>query len=221
MQPHILVADDDHEIRELLGKFLQEQGYIVSLAKDVPSCELILADFSVDLLIIDVMMPGESGIEYMKRNRTTIKCPVIMLTALGDVDDRISGLSHGANDYMAKPFEPQELLLRIKNLLSFTSSKQNNIISFGKWKYDMSKCILQHDGGLIVNLTSNEQTILKLLVAKNGQVIDRDEIINMFPGSNPRSIDTIVARLRHKIEVDSRNPIYLQTVRGQGYVLRV
>jgi len=221
MQHHILVVDDDDGIRELLGRFLQEEGYLVSLAEDVASCERIMKDLAFDLLIIDVMMPNESGLDFIKRSRLSLKCPVIMLTALGDVDDRINGLSSGANDYLAKPFEPKELLLRLKNLLNYVAPvKAKTDVTFGKLYYDQNLCLLSREDGSPVSLTTNEQTLLQIMIDKAGQIISREEIAALFPGSNLRSTDTLVARLRSKIEDDSKNPVFLQTIRGQGYVFR-
>lgn len=221
MQHHILVVDDDDGIRELLGHFLQKEGYLVSLAEDVASCEKIMTNFACDLLIIDVMMPDESGLDFIRRSRASLKCPVIMLTALGDVDDRISGLSSGANDYLAKPFEPQELLLRLRNLLNYTAPIEiKTTISFGKFQYDPNQCLLLGEDRIPISLTTNEHTLLQSMLAKIGKIIGREEIVTLFPGSNPRSIDTLVARLRSKIETDSRNPTFLQTIRGHGYVFR-
>lgn len=221
MPYHILVADDDDGIRELLGQFLQTNGYITSLVDSISSCEKIVKNLVFDLLIIDVMLPDGSGLEFVRQHRDHLACPIIMLTALGDVDDRITGLSSGANDYLAKPFDPQELLLRMRNLLNYTkSNKDNSIISFGKMRYDLTRRLLLDEYNIAINLTTNEQILLHNLIYKIGQVVSREEITTIFPGCNLRSIDTLVARVRAKIEYDSKNPMFLQTVRGYGYVFR-
>lgn len=222
MTIHVLIVDDDDGIRELLGSFLRANGYVVSLAENVASAEAVIGDLVCDVMIIDVMMPNESGIDFLKRGRDKIPCPVIMLTALGDVDDRIIGLSSGANDYLAKPFEPEELLLRLKNLLSY--SKKSGVIEevkFGKFRYNHRQSVLYDEAETPISLTTNEHILMKEMLGNIGKIITREDMVALFPGSNERSIDTIVARLRSKIEVDSRAPVFLQTIRGQGYVFRV
>lgn len=222
MTTHILIVDDDDGIRELLGSFLNSNGYVVSLAEDVAVAESVIDDIVCDVLIIDVMMPHESGIEFLKRSRDKIPCPVIMLTALGDVDDRIIGLSSGANDYLAKPFEPEELLLRIKNLLSYSKKSVSvDEVKFGGFRYNNRQSVLYDKNDVPVGLTTNEHVLMKEMLSNIGKIITREDMVALFPGSNERSVDTIVARLRSKIESDSRAPVFLQTIRGQGYVFRV
>lgn len=222
MTTHALIVDDDDGIRELLGSFLRANGYVVSLAENVASAEAVIADLVCDVVIIDIMMPNESGIDFLKRSRDKIPCPVIMLTALGDVDDRIIGLSSGANDYLAKPFEPAELLLRLRNLLNY--SKKSCVVEevkFGKFRYNNRQSVLYDEADVPISLTTNEHILMKEMLGNIGKIITREDMVALFPGSNERSIDTIVARLRSKIEVDSRAPVFLQTIRGQGYVFRV
>lgn len=220
MRQHILVVDDDDDIRELLGLFLVDKDYVVSTAADTKACEALLQDFIFDLLIIDVMMPHESGIEFLKRRRDSLAMPIIILTALGDVDDRVNGLAFGANDYLAKPFEPQELLLRIQNLLRYSRIPVKTVLQFGQFKYDIQNHLLFNAQDVPINLTTNEQILLYYMLQKPGRIISREEITALFPGSSFRAVDTMVARLRNKIEVDSKNPVFLQTMRSQGYVFR-
>lgn len=219
MLGHILVVDDDDRIRFLIAKFLKEHNYIVSTANDIKSCEEQLKEFIFDLIILDTIMPGESGIEFLKRKNGHFKTPIIMLTALGDVDDRINGLESGADDYLAKPFEPKELLLRIQKILKRNdASKLHKQCVFGEYRFDIQSSNLKKNDEYI-HLTTNESKILQILAQKPGEIISRDEILNCFLGVNIRTIDVIVARLRAKIEGTAKAPEYLQTIRNQGYVL--
>ncbi len=216
---HILVVDDDDRIRFLIAKFLKEYGYIVSAAKNIKECEEYLNEFVFDLIILDTMMPGESGIEFLKRSKDFLKTPIIMLTALGNVDDRINGLESGADDYLAKPFEPKELLLRIQKILRRSESKkQSKFCVFGEYIFDIESSNLKKNSHHI-HLTTNESKILRILAARPGEIVSRDEIIDCFLGVNVRTIDVIVARIRAKIEGATKTPQYLQTIRNQGYVL--
>jgi two-component system phosphate regulon response regulator OmpR len=216
-QPHILVVDDDEGIRKLIRKFLIEHGYVISLAANVKECKLLLEQFVFDLIIMDIMMPGESGINFVKNNQQTLAIPVLMLSALGDVDDRVNGLESGAADYLAKPFEPKELLLRINNLLKRSDKNDNYRFVFGAFELDLKSGNLSKRG-ISIHLTSTEKKLLLFLVANNGKKVSREDLINVSPEANLRSIDAQIARLRVKIEEDPKVPIYLQTIRGIGYV---
>ncbi|MBY0581023.1 MAG: response regulator transcription factor [Rickettsiales bacterium] len=218
MQYHILVIDDDDEIRQLLAKYLNKNGYIVSLASNTAIAEELFELFQFDLVILDVLMPKETGLEFLKRK--TLKQPVIMLTALGDVDDRINGLESGAEDYIAKPFEPKELLIRIEKLIlrfkkdSLTEKK----IKFGDFQFDLERKTLLHNN-IPIPLTTNQRDLLNIFTKNLGIIISREEIAKQLNDINIRTIDTQITRLRSKIEKDPKSPIFLQTVRNHGYVL--
>jgi two-component system phosphate regulon response regulator OmpR len=219
MLGHILVVDDDDRIRYLITKFLKENNYIVSSARNTLESEVYLKKFKFDIIILDVMMPGESGIDFLRRKANVLNAPVIMLTALGDVDDRISGLESGADDYLAKPFEPKELLLRIQKILKRNQDKKtDDAFIFGEFIFDIVRGNLKR-GNEIIRLTTNEVKLLQVLARKNGEIITREEIQNSFLGTNIRTIDVAIARLRAKIEGDTKTPEYLQTIRNQGYIL--
>jgi two-component system phosphate regulon response regulator OmpR len=218
---HILVVDDDNRIRKLLQQFLQEQGYAVSTASNTRECELLLGEFVFDVVILDIMMPGETGIKFMKRAKDKIKSPVIMLSALGDVDDRINGLESGAMDYLAKPFEPKELSLRIQKILKFNSQSSKPLkCYFGDFELDLVSGNLSKNGS-VVHLTTTEKQLLLRLAEHGGTIISRDKISELFPSINPRTMDAQVARLRTKIESNPKAPEFIQTIRGSGYVLWV
>jgi two-component system phosphate regulon response regulator OmpR len=218
MQYHILVIDDDDEIRQLLAKYLNKNGYIVSLASNTTIAEELFELFQFDLVILDVLMPKETGLEFLKRK--TLKQPVIMLTALGDVDDRINGLENGAEDYIAKPFEPKELLIRIEKLIlrfkkdSLTEKK----IKFGDFQFDLERKTLLHNN-VPIPLTTSQRDLLNIFAKNLGIIISREEIAKQLNDINIRTIDTQITRLRSKIEKDPKSPIFLQTVRNHGYVL--
>ena len=216
-QPHILVVDDDAGIRKLICKFLIENGYVVSLAANIKETKLLLEQFVFDLIIMDIMMPGESGIKFVQNNQASLNVPILMLSALGDVDDRVNGLESGAADYLAKPFEPKELLLRINNILKRSSKNDDAKLTFGAFELDLKSGNLTKRG-IAIHLTSTEKKLLLFLVANNGKKVSREELVNVSPDASLRSIDAQVARLRTKIEDDPKAPIYLQTIRGVGYV---
>ena len=221
--PHILVIDDDTRLRSLLQRYLQENGFAVSAAKDAENARLFLRQYQFSLLIVDVMMPGESGIEFLQKLRRDNDVPAIVLTAMGDTADRITGLEAGADDYLPKPFEPKELVLRINNILRRIpqQSEQNKqVLKMGAFLYDLDKKELSLANGEIVHITPVEQSILSMLGAKCGQIFTREKLAELLgAGQNSRSIDVQITRLRKKIEEDSKNPRYLQTVRGKGYML--
>lgn len=220
---HILVVDDDTRLRSLLTRFLRENGFFVSSAKGAPEARNMMKEYKFDLLIVDIMMPEESGLEFLAKLRQEDNVPVILLTAMGESGDRINGLECGADDYLAKPFEPKELVLRIKNILKRTPAESKQACSklnLGLCWYDLEKKELTGKQGQIIHITPVEQAMLSLLGQKSGQIFSRDRLAELLgAGQGPRSIDVQVTRLRKKIEKDSKNPRYLQTVRGKGYML--
>ena len=226
----ILVIDDDTRLRNLLGKFLEENGFETSLAKDSDEAKNFLKTEKYDLLIVDVMLPNQSGIEFTNNLRISLdNTPIIMLTARGEQDDRIKGLEAGADDYMPKPFEPKELLLRINNILKRTQNNifnkieekpsNENIISFGSFNFNTQQLRLKKDEEFI-HITEGEAKILKILAENQGNAIARNKLSEMLGGVDERSIDVSITRLRKKIENNPKQPHYLQTIRNFGYILR-
>ncbi len=220
---HILVVDDDTRLRSLLQRFLRENGFYVSTARDASSARERLKDYKFDLLIVDIMMPGETGLEFLSGLRHENQVPVIMLTAMGETADRITGLEAGADDYLPKPFEPKELVLRIRNILKRAPQEKKDTVgelNLGLCLYDMAKKELTNRQGQVIHITPVEQALLNVLGQKSGQVFSREKLAEILgAGQSPRSIDVQITRLRKKIEQDSKNPRYLQTVRGKGYML--
>ena len=220
---HILIVDDDTRLRSLLKRFLREQGFAVSDAQDADTAFEFLNQYKFDLLIVDIMMPKISGIEFLKELRLENNVPVIMLTAMGETADRIVGLESGADDYIAKPFEPLELVLRIKNILKRAPVEKNDNqapLNLGLCLYDVVKKELTTKQGAIIHITPVEQMLLNVLSQKVGQIFTREKLADILgSGQSPRSIDVQITRLRKKIEKDSKNPRYLQTIRGKGYML--
>ncbi len=220
---HILVVDDDTRLRSLLQRFLRENGFFVSVAKCASEARKFLRQYKFDLLIVDIMMPEETGLEFLSGVRQDSSIPVILLTAMGETADRIIGLESGADDYLPKPFEPKELVLRIRNILKRTPVEKNaeaGKLNLGLCFYDLQKKELQSKTGEVIHITPVEQALLNILGAKSGQVFTREKLAEMLgAGQSPRSIDVQITRLRKKIEQDSKNPRYLQTVRGKGYML--
>lgn len=220
---HILVVDDDTRLRSLLQRFLRESDFFVSVAKDADDARERLKDYQFDLLIVDIMMPHETGLEFLKKLRQESMVPVILLTAMGETADRIAGLEIGADDYLPKPFEPKELVLRIKNILKRTpkdSTAKKQVLDLGLCTYDLDKKELLTKQNQIVHITPVEQLLLSVLGEKSGQIFSREKLAEILgAGQSPRSIDVQITRLRKKIEQDSKNPRYLQTVRGKGYML--
>ena len=218
---HILVVDDDDRLRALLKKFLHEQGFMVTVAADADEARRKLAVFTFDLMILDVMMPGQSGLEFLESLRGEVSMPVLMLSAMGESDDRIRGLELGAEDYVSKPFEPKELVLRIRSLLKRTSTQKEKarIIAFGDYRFDLSTSQLRR-GAEVIYLTSSEMTLFKMLAENAGKPVSREELARQMPGAaNERTVDVQITRLRKKIEEIDGKPLYLQTIRGSGYVL--
>ena len=219
-QNHILVIDDDTRLRKLLQKYLSGNDFEVSEAANAEEALSLIQLFSFDLLVMDVMMPGKDGYTLTKQLRETgYDTPILMLTAMGDIDNRITGLENGADDYLTKPFEPKELLLRIHNILRRAQSKrQSESVSFGPYTYKTTTGILLKEEEP-VSLTTAEQELLRALAQKPNQILSREELADLLKTDNIRTIDVQITRLRKKIESDIKNPLYIQTVRGQGYSL--
>lgn len=220
-KPHILIVDDDDRLRSLLKKYLHEQGFMVTGAAEAMEASRKLERFIFDAMILDVMMPGQSGFDMLAEQRERLTMPVLMLSAMGESDDRIRGLEIGAEDYMAKPFEPKELVLRIRALLKRTQAQKarSQVVTFGEFRFDMASGQLRR-GPELVYLTSSELALLKLLAANTGKPVSREELGRCMPGvANERAVDVQVTRLRKKIEDSEGKPVYLQTIRGAGYVL--
>ena len=219
---HILVVDDDRRLRQLLSRYLVENGFRVTTASDAAQARARMRGLEFDLLVLDLMMPGENGLEFAHSLRGENTVPILMLTAMGETEDRIKGLEHGADDYLAKPFEPRELVLRILRILERTEPRSAVVhtISFGDCRFDLGRDELTRDGQL-VRLTTSEANLLKSLARRAGDPLDR-EALRRASGelSSDRAIDVQVTRLRRKIEPDPKMPRYLCTVRGKGYVLR-
>lgn len=220
-KPHILVVDDDDRLRALLLRFLREQEFMVTVAADVAQARKQLEWFTFDLMILDVMMPGETGLQFLDSLKNDAPMPILMLSAMGESDDRIKGLEGGAEDYMAKPFEPKELVLRIRAILrrSAVQKGQSKKIVFGDYSFDLATSQLIR-GAEHIALTSTELALLKALAEQAGSPVSREALSSCMPGiSNERAVDVQVTRLRKKIEESEGRPKYLQTVRGAGYVL--
>jgi two-component system phosphate regulon response regulator OmpR len=223
-EPHLLVVDDDLRLRELLRRYLSDSGFRVTGAADAAEARAQLASFAFDLVVLDVMMPGESGIELTRalRQRAAPRVPVLLLTAMGEPEDRVNGLEQGADDYLAKPFEPRELVLRIRNILQRRPEPDAiaGEVRFGAFRFDLARAELFR-GGDMVHLTTAETGLLSSLAQQAGQPVSREELSQSaaFSG-NIRNVDVQMTRLRRKVEQDPRYPRYLQTVRGTGYVLK-
>ena len=216
---HILVVDDDNRIRELIKEYLNENGFIISTGNSAEEAKIKLEYFKFDLIVLDVMMPGMSGFELTKEIKKKSNIPIILLTAKGEVENRIEGLELGADDYLGKPFDPKELLLRIKNIIK----KSNKIIldkinKIGDAKVDLNKMFIQLKNQ-INKINNTEKKVLSEMLANPGKTYSRIQIGEMSNISQERSVDVMITRLRQKIEVDPKNPKYLQTIRGSGYVL--
>ncbi|GAB4066089.1 response regulator transcription factor [Ancylobacter sonchi] len=220
---HLLIVDDDRRIRDLLSRFLSEHGYRVTTAESADDARGRLAGLTFDLLILDVMMPGMSGLDLARLVRTESGVPILMLTARSETEDRIKGLEIGADDYLAKPFEPRELLLRINNILKRASVPPAQAIEslrFGPFVFHLERGELTRDGEL-VRLTDRERDMLRVLGERPGETVPRQALVAPGISAGDRAVDVQVNRLRRKIERDPANPAYLQTVRGLGYRLVV
>ena len=216
---HILVVDDDDGIRELVKKYLSENNFLITTANSAEDAKEKISIIKFDLIVLDIMMPGKSGLEFTSENKDNINTPIILLTAKGESNERVEGLEVGADDYVPKPFDPKELVLRIKNILNKTKSKNiKRIIEFDNVKIDLNKLlIIQNKKEFKINNT--EKTILEKMINAPGQTFSRESIGKIINLEKERSIDVIITRLRKKIEINPKNPKYLQTIRGSGYVL--
>jgi len=219
--PHILVVDDDTRLRELLRRYLSEHDFIVSVARDAAEARKLLSGITFDLLVLDVMMPGEDGLSLTRSIREDGNTPVLLLTARGEVEDRIAGLERGADDYLVKPFEPRELLLRISTILRRSAKTTSDTrVQLGDCVFDVDRGELWRDDEL-VHLTSIEEGLLRTLARRAGEVVSRNNLIKLSSiEGNARTVDVQVTRLRRKIEPNPRAPRFLLTVRGRGYMLR-
>jgi len=220
---HILVIDDDNRLRRLLHQYLKENGFIVSEAANPDEARKMMDSFLFDILILDVMMPGENGFCFAKSLREKgMQVPILMLTAMGELQDRIEGLESGVDDYLSKPFDPKELLLRLNSILRRAAmvpeKEKTGVLSFGACLYDVDRAELSRDGHSIP-LTQVERDLLRVLVDSLGKEVSRMELAMQTGTENERTVDVQINRLRKKIEQDSKNPRYLQTVRGKGYIL--
>ena len=218
---HILVVDDDDGIRLLVKQYLNKNNFLVTTSSSAENAEEKVSVIKFDLIILDVMMAGKSGLEFIKKNKPKIDTPIILLTARGDANDRIEGLEIGADDYLPKPFEPKELILRIKNILGKTKkNNQKRVIEFDNIQIDLNKLLIIKNK-IIFRINNTEKIILEKMVNNPGKTFSRENIGKLINLDKERSIDVIITRLRKKIETDPKNPKYLQTLRGAGYVLWV
>ncbi|MCP4934627.1 MAG: response regulator transcription factor [bacterium] len=218
--PHILVVDDDERIRDLLAKYLMGNGYRVTKARDAIAARSALSGLEFDLLILDVMMPGETGFELAQSIKDEINAPIFMLTALGEPEQRVKGLEIGVDDYISKPFEPRELLIRISNILRRIekSSVSNDDINIGEFQFNIARGDLKSNSETI-KLTERERELLRIFARRRGETVGRHELSGGDGDSSDRAVDVQINRLRRKIEKDPGNPVYLQTIRGKGYIL--
>lgn len=221
---HILVVDDDARLRSLLTRYLRDNDFYVSAAKDAEEARLLMGKYKIDVIVLDVMMPNETGIEFLRKLRTSKNnIMVIILTAMGTAGDAITSLETGADDHLAKPFEPKELLLRINNLTRRypnKNKKSSDIIELGQCKFYVNKRELVKSSGDVIHITPVEQSLMGIFGAQVAHVFSREDLADALGTSQSlRSIDVQITRLRKKIEEDSKNPRYLQTVRGKGYML--
>ena len=216
---HILVVDDDDGIRSLVKQYLNENNFLVTTSRSAENAEEKITIIKFDLIVLDVMMTGKNGLEFIKDNKSKIDTPIILLTAKGEAEDRVGGLEIGADDYLPKPFEPKELILRIKNILNKTKkNNQKRIVEFDNIKIDLNKLLIfKNQNEFKINNT--EKIILEKMINNPGKTFSREAIGKLIDLDKERSIDVIITRLRKKIETDPKNPKYLQTLRGVGYVL--
>ncbi len=225
--PHLLIVDDDERIRDLLRKFLMRHGFLVSVARDAAHARRVLAGLDFDLIVLDVMMPGESGVDLTRTLRESRDTPILLLTAKGEAEDRIEGLEAGADDYLPKPFEPRELLLRINAILRRMPEPepeevQPRTLRMGPVRYDIERAQLTRSGAP-VRLTATEVQLMRIFAESPRQAISRTRLVEELGRDNgqaqERAVDVQITRLRRKIEPDPKQPRYLQTVRGEGYML--
>jgi two-component system phosphate regulon response regulator OmpR len=227
VDPHLLIVDDDERIRELLKKFLMRNGFLVTSARDASHARRILSGLDFDLIVLDVMMPGEDGMSFTRSIRETSMTPILLLTAKGETEDRITGLEAGADDYLAKPFEPKELLLRINAILRRMPEVKEadtapKVLNLGPIRYDIDRGEMWQ-GDEIVRLTATESQLMRIFSATPGEAISRAKLVEELGRdrgqAQERAVDVQITRLRRKIETDPKQPRYLQTVRGAGYML--
>jgi two-component system, OmpR family, phosphate regulon response regulator OmpR len=225
---HLLVVDDDERIRGLLQKFLIRNGFLVSVARDAAQARRLLGGLEFDLIVLDVMMPGEDGISLTRDLRKTMTVPILLLTAKGETANRIEGFEAGADDYLIKPFEPKELLLRLNAILRRVPAVKANVavpkvLHMGAVRYDMDRGELWR-GADLIRLTATEAALMRVFSAEPGVAVSRDKLVGDLPreegGGQERAVDVQITRLRRKIEDDPKQPRYLQTVRGEGYMLQ-
>jgi len=218
-ESHILVVDDDKGIRELVKEYLDQNNFITSTAKNADDAIEKTKIIKFDLIILDIMMPGKSGLDFIKENKNLLDTPIILLTAKGEPTDRIEGLETGADDYLAKPFEPKELILRIRNILNKTNViKHKREVEFGNVKINLNKMLISKNNKQI-KINNTEKQIFEKMLNAPGKVFSRESIGRLIKIDKERSIDVVITRLRKKIEDNPKNPKYLQTIRGEGYVL--
>tara|TARA_B100001123_G_C15143121_1_gene960387 strand:- start:224 stop:901 length:678 start_codon:yes stop_codon:yes gene_type:complete len=218
-EAHILVVDDDEGIRDLVKQYLNQNNFLVTTAKSAEDAVEKIKIIKFDLIVLDIMMPGKSGLDFTIENKNNLNTPIILLTAKGQASERVEGLEIGADDYLSKPFEPKELILRIKNIINKTKqSNKKRVVDFGNIKIDLNKHLIFKENKEF-KINSTEKTILEAMINSPGKTFSRDEIGSIINLDKERSIDVIITRLRKKIESDPKNPKYLQTLRGEGYVL--
>ena len=216
---HILVVDDDEGIRLLVKKYLNENKFLVSTAENAEEAKEKIKIIKFDLIILDIMMPDKSGLDFIQENKKNLESPIILLTAKGNPDERIEGLEMGADDYLPKPFEPKELILRIKNILDKTKKIDfKRVIEFENVKIDLNKLLIFKNKKEF-KINNTEKIILEKMINSPGKIFSREDIGRLIDLDKERSIDVIITRLRKKIEIDPKNPKFLQTIRGAGYVL--
>ena len=216
---HILVVDDDDRIRDLVKQYLTENNYLITTASNAEEAKENVLLIKFDLIVLDIMMPGKSGLEFTFENKDKINTPIILLTAKGEANERIEGLEIGADDYLPKPFEPKELVLRIKNILKKTkNNNQKRIVEFNNIKINLNKLLIFRDKREF-KINNTEKIILDKMINNPGKIFSRESIGKLIVIDKERSIDVMITRLRKKIESDPKNPKYLQTIRGEGYVL--
>ncbi|MDQ2089528.1 response regulator [Marimonas arenosa] len=227
LDPHLLIVDDDERIRGLLQKFLMRNGFLVTAARDAAHARRILSGLDFDLIVMDVMMPGESGVSLTRSLRETSQTPILLLTAKGETEDRIAGLEAGADDYLAKPFEPKELLLRINAILrrmpeASAEDVRPKVLHLGAIRYDIERGELWQ-GDDLIRLTATEGQLMRIFAASPGEAVSRSKLVEDLGRdggqAQERAVDVQITRLRRKIESDPKQPRYLQTVRGAGYML--
>ena len=218
-EAHILVVDDDDGIRDLVKKYLIEKNFLITTSNCAEDAKEKISVIKFDLIVLDIMMPGQSGLDFISENKKKINTPIILLTAKEEAEERVEGLEIGADDYLPKPFEPKELVLRINNILEKTNTKNDKrVIEFDNIKIDLNKLIIQKKMEQF-RINNTEKVILEKMINSPGEIFSRNYIGNLIDIDKERSIDVIITRLRKKIELDPKKPKYLQTIRGSGYVL--